>query len=50
MLMDITMDQEERDHPLALRDGTPFYQRFFTVRRSLPAEWVRLFTHVDYRH
>src|SRR6185436_8324372 len=24
------------------------YQRFFTVRRSLPAEWVHLFTHVDY--
>ena len=25
------------------------YQRFFTVRRSLPAEWVHLFTHVDYQ-
>ena len=24
------------------------YQRFFSVRRSLPAEWVHLFTHVDY--
>jgi len=24
------------------------YQRFFTVRRSLPAEWGHLFTHVDY--
>jgi len=24
------------------------YQRFFTVRRALPAEWVHLFTHVDY--
>ena len=24
------------------------YQRFFTVRRSLPAEWVHLFTQVDY--
>jgi RimJ/RimL family protein N-acetyltransferase len=24
------------------------YQRFFTVRRSLPTEWVHLFTHVDY--
>ena len=25
------------------------YQRFFAVRRSLPAEWVHLFTHVDYQ-
>src|SRR5687767_9675563 len=25
------------------------YQRFFTVRRSLPAEWVHLLTHVDYQ-
>ena len=24
------------------------YQRFFTVRPSLPPEWVHLFTHVDY--
>jgi RimJ/RimL family protein N-acetyltransferase len=24
------------------------YQRFFTVRHSLPPAWVHLFTHVDY--
>jgi GNAT superfamily N-acetyltransferase len=24
------------------------YHRFFTVRRSLPPQWVHLFTHVDY--
>lgn len=25
------------------------YQRFFTVRRSLPPEWVHMLTHVDYQ-
>lgn len=25
------------------------YQRFFTVRRSLPPAWVRLLTHVDHQ-
>jgi acetyltransferase len=32
-----------------LSDRT-IYQRFFTVRRSLPPSWLRLLTQVDERH